>query len=53
MQNFAEIISFLKMDSWIVQVFVVVFLTLLLNFFPEKNPGKSPRPSDQNQNLLG
>jgi MscS family membrane protein len=36
MQNFAEIISFLKMDSWIVQVFVVVFLTLLLNFFLKK-----------------
>jgi MscS family membrane protein len=36
MQNFAEIITFLKLDSWIVQVFVVVFFTLLLNFFLKK-----------------
>jgi MscS family membrane protein len=36
MQSFAEIITFLKLDSWIVQVFVVVFFTLLLNFFLKK-----------------
>ena len=36
MQNFSEIITFLKLDSWIVQVFVVVFFTLLLNFFLKK-----------------
>jgi len=36
MQNLSEIISFLKLDSWIVQVFVVVFFTLLLNFFLKK-----------------
>jgi len=28
--------SYLKLDSWIIQVFVIVFLTLLLNFFLKK-----------------
>ena len=36
MQTISAVISYLKLDSWIVQVFVIVFLTLLLNFFLKK-----------------
>ncbi len=36
MQTISSVMSYLKLDSWIVQVFVVVFLTLLLNFFLKK-----------------
>lgn len=36
MQYLSEIMAYLKIESWIVQVFIIVFLTLLLNFLLKK-----------------
>ena len=36
MQTVSAAMAYLKMDSWIVQVFTVVFITLLLNYFLKK-----------------
>jgi MscS family membrane protein len=36
MQTISAAISYLKLDSWVAQVFIIVFLTLLLNYFLKK-----------------
>ena len=36
MESLSNTLTFLRLDSWVIQVFLVVFSTLLLNFFLKK-----------------